>query len=317
VVYNKLNFDNFCVFFLIFRYANALNLMFAIFMYGPAFPIFYPLGALAFFIVYNAEKYSFITHYAIPPHYDSALQSQFLSTMSFIIPLHTFMAIFVYTSPVTAAYDLEGLESLTQYFGPAFGAKISTYNALPSFLILASWIFIRGLNLLVSLCPFGCCDSDNETLGGKKRNKPTYWKAKRTTVLESYHMCGNLDYAFAYRHLKTDEYKQLPILTELFSDPFVNELGPLKMTPAEQFLKRSAHAQTAGKEPEDESSDEGEDVDDSSEEEEASATPRRTEGAVAAFQCVLPTCRQKFRIRIGSGRRQYQCPHCGTLMEVS
>ena len=61
------------VYFMHFKYAALLNIVFVTMMYGFGIPILFPIGALAIIILYLVEKTMLYYAYRLPPMYDERL----------------------------------------------------------------------------------------------------------------------------------------------------------------------------------------------------------------------------------------------------
>jgi len=315
------------------RYGNVLNVIFMTLFYGPAFPIFYPIAALCFIVTYVCEKYSFLRYYSNPPHYDAQLQERFVRTLPYGLFLHSISALYFYTSPVTDSYPLSrytilGNSSGLDYIDDNFQGRLLQVNSFPSACFIALFVVWKVLFFIFRLCP--CCDHANTALSASSlksyQGLPDYWTAKREAVMESYHVHDDPTYANAY--LKSDSDKQLKPMTELMPDPYKNQLGSIKESAGQAYFNRamrqSAAHTLAGKSKKATDSSSGSDSESITGGESDSTIDASSSdsdgglpvGRVAAFKCASEGCRKTFQIKLADGPMQYQCPFCGTIMQI-
>jgi len=74
------------LYFMHFKYAALLNIVFVSMTYGFGIPILFPIGAVAIFILYIVEKTMLFYAYRMPPMYDERL-SQAVLQMLYYAPI--------------------------------------------------------------------------------------------------------------------------------------------------------------------------------------------------------------------------------------
>ena len=64
-----------------YRYSSIMNTVFVCLMYGTALPILYPIGLLAFVVLFSVERYLICYWYKQPPAFDEKITKNALSML--------------------------------------------------------------------------------------------------------------------------------------------------------------------------------------------------------------------------------------------
>ena len=76
------------IYYIHFRYAAILNIVFVTFMFGFGMPLLFPIAAASFLILYVTEVLQLYYSYRAPPNYDKKVSEEVLSLLKFAPALY-------------------------------------------------------------------------------------------------------------------------------------------------------------------------------------------------------------------------------------